>query len=33
LFDVAVSVDTAALEEAVAHHALGKQNNGDRQGD
>jgi len=33
LFDVAVSVYTAALKEAVAHHALGKQKNADRQGD
>jgi hypothetical protein len=30
---MAVSVDTAALKEAVAHHALGKQKNGDCQGD
>jgi hypothetical protein len=29
---MAVSVDTAALKEAVAHHALGKQKNGDCQG-
>jgi hypothetical protein len=33
LFDVAISVHTAALMEAVAHHALGKQKNGDCQGD
>jgi hypothetical protein len=32
LFEVAVSVDTTALKEAVAHHALGKQKNGDCQG-
>jgi hypothetical protein len=30
---MAVSVNTAALKEAVAHHALGKQKNGDCQGD
>jgi hypothetical protein len=30
---VAVSVDTAALKEAVMHHALTKQKNGDCQGD
>jgi hypothetical protein len=30
---MAVSVDTAALKEAVAHHALGKQKNGDCQGE
>jgi hypothetical protein len=30
---MAVSVDTAALKEAVTHHALGKQENGDCQGD
>jgi hypothetical protein len=29
---VAVSVDTTALKEAVAHHTLGKQKNGDCQG-
>jgi hypothetical protein len=28
---MAVSVDTAALKEAVAHHALGKQKSGDCQ--
>jgi hypothetical protein len=33
LFDVAVSVDTAALKEAVMHHALTKQKNRNRQGD
>jgi hypothetical protein len=33
LFDVAVSVDATALKEAVMHHALGKQKNGDCQGD
>jgi hypothetical protein len=32
LFDVSVSVDTAALKEAVAHHALGKQKGGNCQG-
>jgi len=30
---MAVSVDTAALKEAVAHHALGKKQNGHCQGD
>jgi hypothetical protein len=30
---MAVSVNTAALKEAVAHHALGKQKNRDCQGD
>jgi hypothetical protein len=33
LFDVAVSVDAATLIEAVMHHALTKQGNGDCQGD
>jgi hypothetical protein len=33
LFDVAVSVDTAALIKAVTHHALTKETNGDCQGD
>jgi hypothetical protein len=33
LFDVALPVDTAALKEAVAHHALTKQKKGDCQGD
>jgi hypothetical protein len=32
LLEVAVSVDTTALKEAVAHHTLGKQKNGDCQG-
>jgi len=32
LFDVAVSVDTAALKEAVMHHALTKQKYGGCQG-
>jgi hypothetical protein len=33
LFHVAVAVDTAAAKEAVTHHALAKQKNGDRQHD
>jgi hypothetical protein len=33
LFDVAISVDTAALIKAVTHHALTKKENGDCQGD
>jgi hypothetical protein len=33
LFHVAVAVDTSAAKEAVTHHALAKQKNGDRQHD
>jgi hypothetical protein len=33
LLDVAVPVDTAALNEAVMHHALAKQKEGDCQPD